>query len=487
MTNRNVMLLATCAAMVVIASGYLKADDWIMWGGDGDRNMVNTVEKGIPASWDIETGRNVKWKAQLGSQSYGNPVIAHGKVLVGTNNQAERQPKSTGDKGVIMCFREKDGKFLWQVTHDKLPAGRVNDWPRQGICSSPAVDGDRFYYVSNRCELVCADLEGFLDGENDGPFTDEKLSDEIDGDIVWELDMMDELGVFPHNLATSSATFDEQFVYICTGNGVDEGHIVLPDPFAPSFIAVDKRTGEVVWENADPGEDVLHGQWSSPALGTIGGVRQAVFPGGDGRLYAFAPSDGELLWSFQCNPEESVWKLGGHGTRNNIIATPVIHEDRVYISVGQDPEHGEGPGHLYAVDATKRGDITKTGAIWHNDEVQRSLSTAAVHDGIFYFCDLTGIFRAMDAATGETLWTHDMLAAVWSSPYVVDGKVFMGDEDGHVVVFKAGREEKVLFEADMGNSVYTTPVAANGVLYISNRTKLYAIEEGAASDPDEVN
>ena len=88
--------------------------------------------------------------------AYGNPVVAGGKVFVGTNNQANRQPKAKGDKGVVMCFREKDGVFLWQLTHNKLQAGRVNDWPQQGICSSPCVEGKRLYYVNNRCELVCA-------------------------------------------------------------------------------------------------------------------------------------------------------------------------------------------------------------------------------------------------------------------------------------------------------------------------------------------
>ena len=167
-----------------------------MWGGTPQRNMVNTVEKNIPDSWDIETGRNVKWIAQLGSQSYGNAIVAGGKVFLGTNNQALRQPKAKGDKGVVMCFAEKDGTFLWQLTHDKLAAGRVNDWPQQGICSSGCVEGNRLFYVSNRCELVCADTEGFYDGKNDGPFTAEKLTDKIDGDIVWKLDMIKELGVF---------------------------------------------------------------------------------------------------------------------------------------------------------------------------------------------------------------------------------------------------------------------------------------------------
>ena len=463
------------------------AADWPMWGGDSQRNMVNTVEKNIPSSWDIETGRNIKWTAKLGSQTYGNIVVAGGKVFIGTNNHATRQPKSQGDKGVILCFSEKDGKFLWQMTHDKLPAGRVNDWPNQGICSSVAVDGDRLYYVSNRCELVCADVEGFLDGENDGPFTDETLTGEIDGDIVWKLDMINELGVFPHNLATSSPTFDENLVYVLTGNGVDEGHIVLPVPIAPSFIAVDKRTGEIVWESSAPGEDVLHGQWSSPAVGVIDGKKQAIFPGGDGRLYSFAAETGEALWSFQCNPADSVWELGGMGTRNNIIGTPVIWENKVFIAVGQDPEHGEGPGHLYAIDATKSGDVTGSAAVWHNENIYRSLSTVAIHEGILYIADLAGIFYALDVNTGKTLWEHDMLAAIWSSPMVADGKVFMGDEDGDLVVFQAGREKKVLFETSMVNSIYTTPVAANEVLYISNRMQLFAIAEGASSNVEDAN
>ena len=483
MKRRNLVHALLIAACCV---GTSVGDDWNMWGGTPERNMVNLVEKNIPAEWDVETGKNIAWKARLGSQAYGNPTVSGGKIFVGTNNQSERQPKAPGDKGVIMCFSEKDGKFLWQLTHDKLAAGRVNDWPRQGICSSPAVDGDRIYYVSNRCELVCADTEGFRDGENDGSFQDETLTDPIDGDIVWSLDLMFELGVFPHNLATCSPTFDDKYIYLVTGNGVDEGHIVLPDPYAPSFLVVDKTNGEIVWEGANPGEHVLHGQWSNPAVGSIGGVRQAVFPGGDGILYSFVPETGKLLWSFDCNPKDAVWRLGGLGTRNNIIATPVIAGDRVYVSVGQDPEHGEGPGHMYAVDGTKRGDITTSGRVWRNDEVQRALSTPAVHDGIVYMCDLAGFFRAMDAATGETLWEHDLLAAVWSSPYFVDGKVYLGDEDGDVIVFQAGREKKILFETNMGSSVYTTPVAANGVLYIANRMMLIAIAPGAQSDPDKV-
>src|ERR1043166_4576041 len=121
--------------------------DWPMWGGTPNRNMVSPM-KGIPTSWDIKAKKNVKWMAQLGSQSYGNPVVADGQVYVGTNNELVRNPKEPGDRGVLMCFRESDGEFLWQHTKEKHPAGRANDWPYQGVCSSPMVEGDRLYYVN---------------------------------------------------------------------------------------------------------------------------------------------------------------------------------------------------------------------------------------------------------------------------------------------------------------------------------------------------
>ncbi len=303
--------------------------------------------------------------------------------------------------------------------------------------------------------------------------------------------MIKDLGVFPHNMSASSPNIDGDLVYVVTGNGVDESHIVIPAPDAPSFIAVNKKTGEVVWDKVGPGDKILHGQWSCPSIGVIGGVKQVIFPGGDGQLYAYEAATGKDLWTFQCNPPGTVYKLGGRGTKNELLATPVIYKDRVYIAMGQDPEHGEGRGHMYAIDATKRGDITKTGAVWHNDDVKRGLATVSIYDNILYHCDLSGNFRAIDPDTGKVLWQHEMSSAVWSSPYYVDGKIFMGDEDGHVVVFAPGKEKKILAANEMGNdmstSVYTTPVAANGVLYINTRQKLYAILQGASCDVKKMN
>lgn len=466
-----------------------KAGDWPQWGGTADKNMVS--DEKLPAlDWDVKAGKNIKWRVALGSQTYGNPVIAGGKVFVGTNNNGALRPAIKGDKGIIVCVDEKTGRFLWQATHDKLPTGQVNDWPEQGICSSPAVVGDKLYYVSNRCELVCADVNGMANG-NDGPFQDEKYKEKEDADFIWIYDMIEELGVFPHNLATSSPVVVDGRVFVITSNGVDEGHLNLPSPVAPAFIALDAASGELLWAKNDPGKNTLHGQWSSPAYGVIGGTPQVVFAGGDGWCYAFSPEKGEPLWKFNLNPPGSKYVLGGRGTKNYIISTPVIYDNAVFLCVGQDPEHGEGVGHLYRIDATRRGDanrggdITEGGAMWHvgGDDFHRTLSTAAIKGDRLYQADLSGFVYCFDVKTGKLHWKHDTYAAIWGSCTVIGDKVLIGTEDGEVLIFEEAAEKKLLKTNDLANSVYTTPVAANGVLFITNRNTLFAIAEGASSPP----
>src|SRR5579884_3772154 len=169
----------------------MAARSWPMWGGSLQRNPVNLKETGIATNWSTATGKekNIKWSVNLGSKAYGGPIVSGGKIFIGTNNNFPRNKEIRGDKGVLMCFRESDGSFLWQSVNDKLTAGRVNDWPEEGICSSPVVEGNRIYFVSNRCEVVCATTEG-LKGGNVGPVKDEKYKSDTDADIVWKLDMI---------------------------------------------------------------------------------------------------------------------------------------------------------------------------------------------------------------------------------------------------------------------------------------------------------
>ncbi|MFQ5627805.1 MAG: PQQ-binding-like beta-propeller repeat protein [bacterium] len=476
MKVKALMLLIGIIAFSLVAMSGNDSGNMAIFGINLSRNMVS-MEKNIPTKWNVETGENIKWVANLGSQTYAGPVILDGNVYVGTNNEARHNPKLQGDRGNVLVFDVKDGKLLWQAAHPKLGAGPVNDWPLQGVCSTPTVQGNRLYYTSNRCTVVSLDTEGFRDGENDGPETDEENTGELDADFIWEYDLMGELDVHPHNMTASSPLVVDDFVYIVTGNGVDEGHVSLPSPFAPSFICLNKNTGELVWESNAPGENVLHGQWGNPSYSVIDGKPQVFFPGGDGWLYSFEPKTGEIIWKFNCNPPGTVWELGGSGTKNNLIACPVVYDNKVFIAMGQDPEHGEGPGHLYAIDATMTGDVTGKAQVWHlgDKDFNRTISTVAIHDGLLYAADLSGFVYCIDVKTGKKYWTYDTFAAIWGSPIFIDGKIYIGDEDGDVAVLQAGKEMKLLHETNMGSAVYTTPNAKDGVLYVASRTKLYAI------------
>ena len=348
---------------------------------------------------------------------------------------------------------------------------------------------------------MCLDTKGFYDGENDGPIQDEVDKEKQDADIVWSLDMIEDLGVFPHNLATSSPVVYGDHVYLLTSNGVDEAHLEIPSPRAPCFLCVNKNTGEVVWENNEPFDTILHGQWGSPAIGVINGKVQVYCPGGDGWLYALDGTSGEVVWKFDMNPKDTRWELGGAGTRNAIIATPVFYENTVVLAVGQDPEHGEGVGHLWKIDATKTGDVSpelgeigkpgkpnpNSAAIWHyggvdeeGEEIfRRTMSTVAIDDGICFAADLSGYVHCIDFKTGKRNWVHDLFSGVWGSPMVADGKMFIGNEDGKLTVLKADSEKATVikeFETVNYSSIYSTPTIANGRMYISDRARLYAID-----------
>ncbi len=447
--------------------------EWPMLGGRPDRNMVSG-EKGLPATWDANNKKNIKWIANLGTQTFSNPVVSGGRIFIGTNNGQPRDPAVKGDRGALMCFSEADGKFLWQAVHEKLASGNDEDWVEIGICSTPCVAGDRVYYVSNRGELVCCDAEGFADKENDGPFKDEKRTGAHDADVVWRLDMLGDLGVSPYQASASSPLVVGELVFVLTGQGVDNNTHKVKKPGAPSFIAVNRRTGKVVWKDSSPGDRIVDGQWGSPACGVVEGRPQVAFPGGDGWLYAFEPETGKLLWKFNCKAHEKA------KTQNHLLATPVYAGTWVLVAVGPNPELGSGPGCLRAIDARKRGDVTGSGEAWRTGPTDFgcSISTVAVHEGLVYAAELDGFLQCIDLATGKRIWRHDLLSTVWGSPLVADGKVYIRNGDGDVVVLQAGRKIKVLATNTLPGLQQGTVVAAAGVLYIAGTHQLYAVAPG---------
>lgn len=361
--------------------------------------------------------------------------------------------------------------------------------------------------------------------------------DKEEADTIWSYDMMKSLGTSQHNMCSCSVTAWGDLLFVNTSNGVDESHLVVPAPDAPSFICMDKNTGEVYWTDNTPRDLVLHGQWSSPTVAIIGGEAQVLFGGGDAWLYSFKANKGkdgkpELLWKFDSNPKDSILELGGRGTRNDIISTPVVYDNKVYFATGQDPEHGEGLGIFWCLDPTKRGDISEkivknrdpaknpvprkriqaaveeegdvieanpnSGVVWKyteydvdgNGEIDdfmekfhRAISTPVIDKDLVFIPDFSGLFHCIDAQTGKVHWTYDMLAAAWGSAMIAGDKVYVGDEDGDICIFEVKKEaHDPVAEINMLNSVYSTPIIANGVLYIANKDHVFAIQESAGGE-----
>lgn len=520
------LFLGGAAAALAGAAAFARAADWPMWGLTPLRNAVSP-DKDPPTDWNIKTGKNVLWSAALGSKSYGNPVVSNGMVFVGTNNEGARDKNVTADGGVMMAFDANTGKFLFQRYSAKLPTGRVNDWPGEGECSTVYTEKGRLWYCTNRCEVVCLDLSpGAMEDVKNGKPPKE----------VWSFDMLNKLGVFPHNMTASAIAAYDDYIYAITANGVDDTHKHVVAPAAPSIVCFNKNTGKVVWTDNHPGPNVLHGQWSSVSIVEVKGRPLVIAPLGDSWVYAFDARTGDIVWKFDLNPKSAVYPQ----TRNEVIATPCIVVDKdnpekklMYIANGQDPEHGEGLGHLYCIDITKQGDVSKelevderpkgvvgngpvniagearkgkpnpnSAVVWEyeafdldkdgkidrSEHMNRTISTCVVSpSGLIYAPDFSGFLHCLDAKTGQVYWTYDMESAMWGSPLYVDGKIYVTDEDGDVRIFADDKQMKKLSPADdhlnLGSASYCSPIYVNGILYVMGRDTLFAIKTGAQSAP----
>ncbi len=519
------------------------AADWPAWGGaDLGRNMVS-AEKNLPDTFKPGeksakgdgmlpgTTENVRWVAKLGNLICGNPTVANGRIFVGTDDaslQGDARLKRTKG-GMVWCLDEKTGKMLWRLPvpvrpKDQLPKDAHYGQQSLGVCSAPTVAGDRVYVVTSACEILCLDVHGQANG-NDGAFQDEAkyiagannppaTLEKTDGDIIWKYDLVSELGICPHDVAACSVLVDGDILYCTSANGVNHEHTFCLRPDAPSFIALNAKTGKLLaTDTEDLGHTMWHCLWSPPTVGVVHGKRLVFFGGGDGVCYAFAaltsvpeqPVHLQKVWIYDCDPPNYRDPLGDgkpfnyyvgdkrkkYTTNQNdgtflgpseIIASPVFHEGRVYCTIGQDPMHGRGRGILHCIDASKTGDITHTGCVWKYDGIERSISSVAIRDGLLYTADLAGRVHCLDEKTGKLQWLHDTESETWSTPLVADGKVYVCTKK-KLVTLAAGREKKLLSEVTLGSSAYSTPVAANGTLFVCSQSYLWAVQKGATPVP----
>jgi outer membrane protein assembly factor BamB len=428
-----------------------------------------------PVDWDTTTGRNIVWSVELGRETYGRPVVAGDAVYVGTDNARFLNPAFLEQAGVLLAFQAKDGTLLWQDVAPRVERG-LREFLLPSTTSAPHVDGDRLYYVTPECQLRSLDTRGFRDGENDGPFREETFKDDAAADIVWELDVCGRLGVFPHEATNSEVLSVGDLLMVSTSNGQNEGHMRVPSPRAPSLVAVDKRSGDVVWRAIGAGGQVLHGQWSSPVSADINGRLQVLFGGGDGWLRSYDAASGHEVWRFDGNPKDARWLPRPRVlSRGSIIASPVFADGRVFVALGQSPGHGNGPSLIHAISPNGQGDVTASRLLWTSRDVGRVVGTPIAKDGLLFVGDLGGTIHCLDAATGAQVWKHETNEAIWGSLVLAGDRLYVGNVAGTMTVLRAGRRKELLAEIEMDAPLYSRPALIGDALYLATANRLYFI------------
>ena len=263
------------------------------------------------------------------AESYGGPVLFDDrKVYVGTNNEAERNP------AIDRRPRERDGvrtpppvSSCGRRRHAEadLP-GRVQRLAAPGgLRGARTIEGDRLWYVSNRAEIIAADVDGFRDGENDGPYTSTRsTSSEIDEDVIWKVRHDRRSRRLPAQPGRRAAR------WLVGGQAVHRHRQrrrrgTHQHPFARRARAsspFDKNTGEAgLWtSDASRGRASSTASWSNPAYAEVDRRSRLRWssPAVTAGSIRSTPNSGELLWKFDMQPQgHSIWELGGMPGRSN--------------------------------------------------------------------------------------------------------------------------------------------------------------------------
>lgn len=494
----QVLSVTTICVAILSAPGI--AQDWPMRGRTASRNPVAVVGT-PPIDWstgaDDQPRRNVRWTAKLGSVTSGTPVVANGLVWVGTNNG------NAPDAAVLMCFRESDGKLLYQYVSPRLPDGRNYDWPNGSLASSPLVEKNRIWFCTNQSKVVCLHIKPLIDGTGDPT-------------LEWEVDMRKEYGVVPRSPMIgnpcshcSPVGFGDR-VYVNTGNSRQAGKV--PAPNAPSMLCLDKRTGKLVWSDNTPGKNIMYAQQGNPTVFESNGQTQVAVGQGDGWIRSFDCEKGTLLWEFNINPPDAE-QLSYFGSRRSYVPeAPVFYKGRLYAIAGTDPESGGwGPGRVVCLDPDKRGDVsshrladsgdvvpnTNSSVVWqhrgivrNNDWIRSSAATKeemkqihqsvgglAIQRDMVIAPDIEGFVHCYDAATGQAYWHYDALGPSYGSPLIVKNRIYLGLQDAEVHILALSKQKRLVAKRLFRSMIEPSPVFANGTLFVAARNRLHAIRE----------
>ena len=391
-------MLRTCcviiAALVVIAgtvSGQgprrVPVGDWPEARGP-NRDGVS-AETGLPEKWALN-GQNFLWRAPYGGRSA--PIVMGNRVCV-------QNPSGSGPtlQERVMCLESDTGKVIWEykfnIFQSDIPAHRVG-W------ASPAADPEtgNIYALSGGAEAIALGK---------------------DGKLLWSRSFGEEFAAFTtHGGRTMSPLVDGDLVIVSAAIsswGTQANR-------AQRFVALDKRTGDIVW-SAAPGGRPYDTAYPMPIIATINGLRLYITGNGDGGFQAIKPQTGERVWNFTVS-------------KRAINTGAVVKGNTVIVSHGDENLDSEDLGMIGAIDGSQTGDIKQTK--WAVKGMQFGFSSPVVDGDRVYQIENGSRMRAFDIATGRELWKEDLGTVQKAPPVLADGKIYVGTESGKFFILRPG-------------------------------------------------
>ncbi len=206
--------------------------------------------------------------------------------------------------------------------------------------------------------------------------------------------------------------------------------------------------------------------WGSPTV-YRGEKRDELITNGN-IIRGYDPASGKELWRLTPNSEVTV-------------ATPVVAHDLFYVTAGYPPARP-----VYAIRPGARGDISmpegtdsSEAIAWSKNRGGTYMPTPIVYGDYLYTCANNGRLTAYEAKTGELVYRQRVGSggSFTASPVAADGRLYFTNEDGDIVVARAGAEYEELARNEMGEVVMSTPAISGGLLVVRTLKHVYGLGE----------
>lgn len=423
--------------MIGLSCTATMAADWSLWRGPGQNGSA--PEKATVTTWSPQ-GENLLWKVPIEGRS--TPLIMNGRLFAITPAGDIKTPIGIQER--VIALDIETGKLIWEYRFNVFDSDIVEQ--RLGWTS---LAGDpetgNIYAHGTGGELFCFDR---------------------DGKVLWKWSMTEEFGRisgYGGRLMTPIIDEDRLIISFMSSSWGNQG------PPLHRYAAFDKKTGTVLWWAA-PGEKPIDTTYAIPVVAVIDGKRMLIAPNGDGNVYGMLARTGEKVWTFKVS-------------HRGLNASPVVDGNYAYILNGEENIDSTEMGRVICIDASKTGDITKTGEVWRADGIKAGFASPAIANGRIYVVDNSANLFAFDTKTGKQFWMHSLGRVGKGSPTVTaDGVIYVGEQNGFFHILKDEGDkvtsldvEEFKRDDDTIDEIYGSPTVVDGRVYFMTRYNTYCL------------